>query len=90
MSITLPTNAQAQSHCYVDYKAKRSDGGSLQLHYGVMKLESGSCGNATQRSKAVRNRISAGGWSLLTIMSTFDKSGLKQRRGNAGQFFLKY
>ena len=90
ISVSLPQMATAQSHCYVDYKAKQSDGGALQLHYGVMKLNSGACANASQRTGVVRQRIAAGGWSLLTVMSTFDESGLQQRRGNAGNFFLKY
>lgn len=90
ISVALPQMATAQSQCYVDYKAKRSDGGALQLHYGVMALNSGACANPSQRRNVVSQRIAAGGWSLLTVMSTFDQSGLQQRRGNAGQYFLKY
>lgn len=90
MSLSLPQSVAAQSHCYVDYKAKRSDGGTLQLHYGVMKLNRGACSNESRRSGVVSQRIAAGGWSLLTVMSTFDESGLQQRRGNAGQYFFKY
>lgn len=90
LTLSLPETAVAQSHCYVDYKAKRSDGGSLQLHYGVMKLGSAACSNESRRGSVVSQRIAQGGWSLLTVMSTFDESGLQQRRGNAGQYFLKY
>ena len=90
LCLSAPKTATAQSHCYVDYKAKRSDGGSLQLHYGVMKLNSNACSSTTHRARAVSGRISAGGWALLRVMSTFDDSGLQQRRGNAGRYYLKY
>jgi hypothetical protein len=90
LCVAAPKTATAQSHCYVDYKAKRYDGGSLQLHYGVMKLNSAACASATNRARAVSGRISAGGWALLRVMSTFDDGGLQQRRGNAGRYYLKY
>lgn len=90
LCVAAPKTATAQSHCYVDYKAKRSNGGSLQLHYGVMKLNSTACSNAATRARAVSGRISAGGWALLRVMSTFDDGGLQQRRGNAGRYYLKY
>ncbi|WGI21925.1 hypothetical protein [Amylibacter sp. IMCC11727] len=90
LCVVRPDPLVAQSHCYVDYKAKKSDGGALQLHYGVIKLGQNACSNATRRTKAVSKRISAGGWTLLRVMSTFDESGLQQRRGNAGRYFLRY
>ena len=90
MILSLPKMLTAQSHCYVDYKAKRSDGGALQLHYGVMKLSSGDCSNKSRRRSVVSQRIAVGGWSLLTVMSAFDESGLQQRRDNVGRYFLKY
>ena len=90
MSLSLPQMLMAQSHCYVDYKAKRSDGGALQLHYGVIKLGSGECSNKLRRRSVVSQRIAVGGWSLLTVMSAFDESGLQQRRDNVGRYFLKY
>ena len=90
MSLFLPQMLAAQSHCYVDYKAKRSDGGALHLHYGIMKLDSGDCSNKSRRRNVVSQRIAVGGWSLLTVMSAFDESGLKQRQDNVGRYFLKY
>ena len=90
MILLLPKMLMAQSHCYVDYKAKRSDGGALRLHYGVMKLSSGDCSNKSWRRSVVSQRIAVGGWSLLTVMSAFDESGLQQRRDNVGRYFLKY
>ena len=90
LSVSLPETAVAQAQCYVDYKAKRSDSGTLQLHYGVMQLGSAACSNESKRHVMVSQRIAQGGWSLLTVLSTFDESGLQQRRGNAGRYFLKY
>ena len=83
-------SAHAQSGCYADYKAKRSSGGSLELHYGVIQLGQNACNNATRRQRAVAQRIGADGWTLLRVLSTFDQNGLSQRQGNAGQYFLRY
>ena len=90
MSLSLPSMLTAQSHCYVDYKAKRSDSGALQLHYGIIKLSSRDCSNKSRRRSVVSQRIAKGGWSLLTVISAFDESGLQKRRGNVGRYFLKY
>lgn len=90
IGLGVPQPSVAQSHCYADYKAKKSQAGALQLHYGVIKLNGGACSNRGQQTSVVQQRIAAGGWSLLRVMSTFDESGLQQRRGNAGQYFLKY
>ncbi len=90
LALGLPQPSAAQSQCYADYKAKKSQAGALQLHYGVVKLSGGACSDRTQQSNVVQQRIAVGGWSLLRVMSTFDESGLQQRRGNAGQYFLKY
>lgn len=82
--------AVAQDSCFADYKAKRSASGSLQLHYGVIQLDGGACRNPQRASQDVSRRIASDGWTLLRVVSTFDQRGLQQRRGNAGQFFLKY
>ncbi|MDR6263452.1 MULTISPECIES: hypothetical protein [Rhodobacterales] len=82
--------AVAQDSCYADYKAKRSASGSLQLHYGVIQLNGGACRNPQRAAQAVSRRIASDGWTLLRVVSTFDQRGLQQRRGNAGQFFLRY
>lgn len=90
LCLAMPVSASAQSKCYVDYKAKRSTAGALELHYGVMQLGQNACANKNQRDRVVQARIAQGGWDLLRVMSTFDASGLQKRRGNAGSFFLKY
>lgn len=85
-----PQMAMANGACYVDYKAKKSSGGALQLHYGVMQLSGNACSNRNAMASAVASRIGSGGWTLLRVLSKFDKSGLNQRRANAGQYFLRY
>jgi hypothetical protein len=85
-----PETVRAQSGCYADYKAKRDAGGTMQLHYGVIQLDQQSCQNAGQRTQIVARRIAADGWTLLGVLSTFDQSGLNQRQGNAGKYFLRY
>ncbi|MEM6619388.1 MAG: hypothetical protein AAF631_08815 [Pseudomonadota bacterium] len=85
-----PASAQGQG-CYADYKAQRTaSGGQLQLHYGVIRLRAAACASPPTAARIVARRIAGDGWQLLTVMSTFDDSGLTQRRGNAGQFFLRY
>jgi hypothetical protein len=86
MVMALSTTAHAA--CYADYKAKQDN--PLKLHYGVMKLSSGDCGGVGNPKAVVSQRLSQNGWKLLNVMGTFDDSQLDRRRGNAGQFFLKY
>lgn len=88
---TLATSAHAQSGgCYVDYKAQRTAGGQLQLHYGVMQLGNRACNNASVAKRTVAQRIGADGWKLLRVVSRFDRGGLQSRRANAGKYFLRY
>ena len=88
--VAAPERAEAQGQCYVDYKAKKNAGGSLQLHYGVMQVGGKACKNPKAASRVVAARLNAGGWTLLRVLSRFDQSGLGQRQGNAGQYFLRY
>ncbi|MEM7441123.1 MAG: hypothetical protein AAF393_16120 [Pseudomonadota bacterium] len=76
--------------CYADYKAQRTNNGQLQLHYGVIELGPKACANRAAAQQMVARRIGAGGWQLLRVLSTFTDSGLAARRGNAGQYFLRY
>jgi len=89
LSLAANTGVLAAQNCFVDYKAKQSSGG-LKLHYGVMKIPSQACSNNATAQKIVSKRLANNGWKLLRIMSTFDNSGLSQRQGNAGAYFLKY
>ena len=82
------TATAAQGACYADYKAKQD--GPLKLHYGVAKISDGACPSNSRVQATLKKRLAAGGWSLLSVQSTFDESQLDRRRGNAGQFFLRY
>jgi hypothetical protein len=73
----------AQAACYVDYKAKMDD--PLRLHYGVAEV---ACG--TDAASDLTARLAANGWTLLTIMSSFDETGLQERRDSAASYFLRF
>lgn len=85
----LPGIADAQEACFVDYKAKKA-GSSLQLHYGVMRLQGAACNKPLLLEKRVKTRIAKDNWVLLRVLSQFDRNGANQRRANAGQYFLRY
>ena len=89
LSLAVANPSAAAADCFVDYKAKRSSGG-LKLHYGVMKLPKKACADNATAQKVVSKRLAKDGWTLLTILSRFEESGLSQRQPNAGAFFLKY
>ena len=78
----------ANAACFADYKAKKD--GPLRLHYGVVQLPDGACGNRGRAEATVQERIARGGWTLLNVMSIFDEAGLDQRKESAGQFFLRF
>ena len=80
--------APADAACFADYKAKRD--GPLRLHYGVAEIPDSACGSAGAAKKALAPRLAQDGWTLLNILSIFGPEGLDQRKGSAGQFFLRY
>ena len=80
----LPTLGQAM--CYADYKAKRDD--PLRLHYGVARID-GGCSRADAEAE-LTSRLSMHGWTLLTVVSVFDASGLDERKASAGPHYLAY
>jgi len=82
--------APATAECYADYKAKRDD--PLQLHYGVIELPDAVCGQPQAAQAEIAGRIATDGWTLLTVVSVFDETGLndEERRSNAGAFYLRY
>ena len=90
LALALPEGAMAQNVCFVDYKAKQAGSADLQLHYGVMRLQGPACSDIGILEKRVAKRIAGDNWVLLRVLSQFDKSGAKQRRANAGQYFLRY
>ncbi|MGB0440836.1 MAG: hypothetical protein ACPG7W_09265 [Paracoccaceae bacterium] len=78
--------ALTQAACYADYKAKRDD--PLRLHYGVARID-GGCTPDMARKELVP-RLAQHRWTLLTIVSVFDDSGLAERKDSAGRHFLAY
>lgn len=76
----------AQAACFADYKAKQDD--PLRLHYGVAEI-SGECSPANAAAE-MGARLAAGGWQLLNVLGVFDEAGLEQRRGEAGEFYLRF
>lgn len=83
--VMLATPA-VSADCYADYKAKRDN--PLRLHYGVLQL-SQSCDNASARREAAQ-RLQQNGWTLLNVLSVFGPEGLKQRKADAGQYYLRF
>lgn len=79
----------AAAECYADYKAKQDD--PLRLHYGVALVSKGPCKDGKAAAKeALAPRLSAEGWKLLNIVSTFGPEGLNERKASAGDYFLRY
>lgn len=78
----------AQAACFADYKAKLDD--PLRLHYGVAALPDSACGSKSAAKKVIAQKIAKDGWKLLSVISVFDESGLKERKKSAGAYYLKY
>ncbi len=79
------TASAAQAECYADYKAKQDD--PLRLHYGVAQVASCETGAAKAE---LAPRLRAGGWKLLSVISTFGPEGLNERQSSAGEYFLRF
>ncbi|MEP2782643.1 MAG: hypothetical protein ABJO67_15125 [Pseudoruegeria sp.] len=73
--------------CFADYKAKQDD--PLRLHYGVAKIPDAKC-TRQQAAKALRKRVAKDGWELLNVVSVFDETKVDAKKGNAGDYFLRY
>jgi hypothetical protein len=82
----LATAGAAQAACYADYRASRRD--PFELHYGVAEIFE-ECARPAAEAE-LRPRLEQGGWQLLEVASTFDESGLEERRESAGDYFLRY
>ena len=74
--------------CYADYKAKRDN--PLRLHYGVMELPDGACGDIGATRAEIARRLAEKKWTLLNVLSVFGEEGLENRRESAGEFFLRF
>lgn len=88
LSLLLFSAGAAQAACYADYKAKKD--APLRLHYGVIELSGQACNSPAAAKRIVERRLARGGWTLLNVMNIFDQRGLEQRRGSAGDFFLRF
>lgn len=75
------------AECYADYKAKQDD--PLRLHYGVAQVSDGNCSPGGAEGE-LQPRLSAAGWTLLNVLSTFGPEGLGERQASAGEFFLRF
>lgn len=84
VSLTTPAHAA----CYADYKAKRDN--PLQLHYGVIKIDSAPCAMSNKVQSTVAGRLKSAGWQLLQVQSVFEDGGLDKRKSDAGQYFLRF
>lgn len=84
----LTLAAPAGAACFADYKAKQDD--PLRLHYGVIELPDAACVSDEAAIPVVRERVEAGGWTLLNVLGLFDEAGLETRREAAGEFFLEF
>lgn len=76
----------AHAACYADYKAKRDT--PLRLHYGVAEI-SGACTRDNAQAQLQR-RLEPHNWTLLTVIGTFDETGLDERKDSAGQYHLRF
>ena len=86
--LALMLAGPAQADCYADYKAKQDN--PLRLAYGVSQVSDDACGKPKQAKAELADRLAAGGWTLLKILSTFGPEGLGERKASAGEFYLRY
>ncbi|HPD91299.1 MAG TPA: hypothetical protein PLG62_02470 [Pararhodobacter sp.] len=84
MAMALP----AQAACYADYRAQQQS--PVRFHYGIAQISDGACGSTGAAANELRARLARNGWTLVDVLSTFRDDGLASRRGNAGQYFLRY
>lgn len=85
LALSVPA-LPAHAACYADYKAKQD--APLRLHYGVAEIR-GAC-TKQNAAREIAPRLAKDGWTLLTILSTFDSAKLDEKRARAGDYFLRY
>ena len=86
--ICLALAAPAKAACFADYKAKQDQ--PLRLAYGVAELPDSGCSSADAAAATLAPRLTAAGWTLLSILSIFGPEGLDERKASAGDHFLRY
>ena len=85
--LALSLAGPAAAECYADYKAKKDN--PLQLHYGVAQVSDRNCAPGKAAGE-LKPRLSADGWTILNVLSTFGPEGLAERKASAGSYFLRY
>ena len=85
---TLAMALPAHAACYADYRAQQQS--PVRFHYGVAQISDGACNSTGAAANEFRSRLARNGWTLVDVLSTFRDDGLASRRGNAGQYFLRY
>lgn len=85
---TLAMALPASAACYADYRAQQPN--PVRFHYGVAQVSDGACGNTGAAAAELRGRLANNGWTLVDVLSTFRDDGLASRRGNAGNFYLRF
>ena len=89
MCLMLGLASPAAAECFADYKAKQDD--PLRLHYGVAQVSDAACaGGRGQAEAELAPRLAAGGWTLLNVVSVVGPEGLRERKGSAGEYFLRF
>ncbi|MFD2739663.1 hypothetical protein ACFSUD_08790 [Sulfitobacter aestuarii] len=83
LSLAQPALA---ADCFADYKAKQDN--PLRLHYGVARVN-GACTRDNARAE-LQGRLAKKGWTLLNVLSVFDRDGLAQRKDSAGPNYLRF
>jgi hypothetical protein len=88
ITLALALATPASAACYADYKAKQDD--PLRLHYGVIELPDGVCGDSGAASAEAARRLQGAGWQLIKLQSIFGPDGLDQKKADAGEYFLRF
>jgi len=84
----LLATSTAHAACYADYKARRDQ--PYGLHYGVIQVDVTPCAMSSEVESTVKQRVAAGGWTVLQVQSVFEDDGLAGRKKDAGEFFLRF
>lgn len=76
----------AGDKCFYEYKAKQDD--PLRLHVGILQTNH-KCG-ANQAMAELRQRLDAGGWKLIQVVTSFEERPSNEQLQKYGHFIFKY
>ncbi len=88
LGLWLAAGSVAHAACYADYKARRDQ--PYGLHYGVIEVKVTPCAMSPEVENTVKQRVAAGGWTVLQVQSVFGDDGLAGRKQDAGEYFLRF